>query len=528
MRVLIVDDEEIIREGLRTLISWSDAGFEQCVEAENGKHALEVIGESVPDLIITDIFMPEMSGIEFAQQVKEEYPSVRFIILTGYEKFEYAKQAVDLGVDKFMVKPVFPEELLEAVREITADIRRERFETLLNAETLQKLEEYRPMIVDKFWNDLVHSEAGQSEHEIRRRGESLHVKLNDQVFCAAIKLNAGQVANRYDRTNMTLIKYAVRNIAEEVLDGKWSHFVDGSSTLLFGIFNTHLEKQAFEAVVSAVENTLGLGVSIGVGRAYGRLAETSVSAREGAEAAQVQSMSGEPGVLWFEDMPNWKKDQVAYPYAQEQEIMECLRYKDGVGTDLFGDFAAELEKQGASAFVVKLMFMQLLVAVYRVADEYRITEQLPSFYDSYSRLNELDSLQEICGLFDELGKQIIAHRIRHQSGLVDQLVNQAQAVIEERYSQIELTVSVIAGLLSITPNYLSRIFHQKTGSTCIEYITSVRVEQAKKLLSSSPMKSYQIAEQVGYANTHYFSALFKKNTGLSPSEYRDEQREGKR
>lgn len=183
-------------------------------------------------------------------------------------------------------------------------------------------------------------------------------------------------------------------------------------------------------------------------------------------------------------------------------------------------FMQEIENQNATLPVAKLMFSQLLGSVYRIANEYGIADDLNSFYDNYKKLNELETLSGIRTFFEELFAHLIELKNKKQSSFVDQLVGQAKSIMAKQFANHSLTVADIARQLSITPNYLSRIFHEKTGVTCVEYLTSIRLEEAKRLLVHSSLKSYEIAEKIGYRNAHYFSVLFKKHTGYAPSEYR--------
>lgn len=146
---------------------------------------------------------------------------------------------------------------------------------------------------------------------------------------------------------------------------------------------------------------------------------------------------------------------------------------------------------------------------------------MPPYIENYARLSDMDSVSDIQQFFETCFNQLLAIKARTHAGYVDILVERAKLAMVEGYADSNLSVSTVARLLCITPNYLSRIFHQKTGMTCVEYLTGIRLDEAKKLLIHTSLKNYDIAEKIGYASAHYFSSLFKKNTGLTPSEFRE-------
>ncbi|WP_270170736.1 response regulator [Paenibacillus sp. SYP-B4298] len=520
MRVMFVDDEPIIREGLHSLIDWRDAGFDECLEAPNAIAAMELMKASPPDLVITDIFMPEMSGIDFARQAKTEFPSIRFIILTGYEKFEYAREAVAIGISSYLVKPVLPDELKESVQSVVQEIGQEQRTSLINADARRKLDIYKPIVIEKLWADLL-SGAFAGTDEMNERMEAAGLQALPGCYLGvSIKLNMNSLL-RDPYNDMTQVNGEVRRIAAERLRGRWLHIADAGPGLLRIVLQCEVEPKAYEQLLGECERKLGLSACIGIGGTYPELTSIFKSINEAEEAVHLLSLMESGGVMSYESIPSWRNSHIDYPYVEEKELIEAIRFRDQLDDQPLAPFVRALEAQQAAPQMMKLMFVHLLGTIYRLADEYKAGDSLPPYIENYARLSDMDSVSDIQQFFETCFNQLLAIKARTHAGYVDILVERAKLAMVEGYADSNLSVSTVARLLCITPNYLSRIFHQKTGMTCVEYLTGIRLDEAKKLLIHTSLKNYDIAEKIGYASAHYFSSLFKKNTGLTPSEFRE-------
>ncbi|NRF96130.1 response regulator [Paenibacillus frigoriresistens] len=333
MKVLVVDDEAIIIEGLKVHIDWQAAGFHEWTDASNAKEAMEIIAHDQPDLIITDIFMPEMSGIDFAKLVRVKYPQIRFIILTGYEKFEYAKEAIEIGVLKYLVKPIFPDELRQVVEEARDDIINERRVQNWNENARLRLNQYKPVIIDKFWNDLLTSPLTLIQFQENAEGVDLDLP-EGEISCAAFKIvDLEQAKERFSYKSKSLLKFMIRNVIEELLGSSIIYIVDHSPSILILILQRNTSSSQLESVSRAFHDVLKLRVSIGLGTPYSGILNAHSSFNEAMEAIRYLQMMDENGIIHFKDIPAWKKDFVEYPYKEEKEIVEMLRYRTNIGEE---------------------------------------------------------------------------------------------------------------------------------------------------------------------------------------------------
>ncbi|WP_123041478.1 response regulator [Cohnella candidum] len=521
MRVMIVDDEAVIRDGLRALINWRASGFEEVVDAKNAMEAMEKMERYLPDLIITDIFMPEMSGLDFAKKVRERYPFIRFVILTGYEKFEYAKEAIEIGVAKYMVKPIFPEELKQIVESLRDEIQQESRLRNWNEAAARRLDQYKPIVEENFWRDVLEG-AIPTTREFEARAKAGDIEASYPVYaCTAIRIcRPEQVYSRYGENEMPLVRFAIRNIVEEIHGTSVVHMLEHGDTTLIGLLSRPVDAEAWSRTAEAIERTLKIAVGIGGGYPRSDPTELRVAASEALEGTRYLALMDRTGFIRFEDIPSRSRERVEYPYEEEKELLETLRYRGRPGESALAPFLDRLSSQNPTPEEIRLSFVQLMAAVYRLADELGVNG-IPSYSESVARLEKLSSYQQMQKLLQELFAGIAEGKDAGQADYVGRLVDQARQLIDDRFRDSSLSVAQIAQVLCITPNYLSRIFHQKTGTTCVEYITDCRLEEAKRLLRRSELKNYEIAEKVGYANPHYFSFMFKKNVGCSPSEFRE-------
>ncbi|WP_424769218.1 response regulator transcription factor [Paenibacillus sp. sgz302251] len=525
MKVLIVDDEMFIRDGLRTLIDWSEAGFDEVRDAKNAAEAMELISQSPPDMVLTDIFMPGISGLDFAKRIRSLYPNIRFVILTGYEKFEYAKEAIEIGVAKYLVKPIFPDELKETVEELRDEMLLEHRNQNWNEMAQMRLNEYKPIITEKFWSDVLSGGLATSS-TIHDRAEMADIQLKYSAFCclAVETCHLENVFERYGERELPLVRFAIRNIIEELHLNTIVYVYDHSDTVMLCILSEATNIEVWRRSVEMIKATLKIDVNVGVGRSCENISSVWTSSLEALDSVKYLAMLEQTGVIRYEDIPVWKKDRVEYPYEEEKMLLEILRYRDQISEQAIAPFMQKIMIQNPSPQIIQLTCVQLLGAVYRLVDEYGI-HSIPTFNQSVSKLDELSSYSQIQKLFFELFMEIIGRRSNHHASFVNQLVDGAKQIIQARFHDPELSVASIAQILCISPNYLSRIFHQQIGKTCVEFITECRLEEAKKLLLLTNYKNYEIAEKVGYANAHYFSSMFKKNIGQAPSEFRERSNE---
>ena len=390
-KVFFVDDEAAIRAGIRNNIDWDNTGFVLAGEAPDGEMALSLMQDILPDILITDVKMPFMDGLELAKRAKKSMPWIKIIILSGHDEFEFAKQAITIGVEDYLLKPVTSSKLIEILNKTAAKIEAER-ESLRNVEKL--IESAKKIRIDKLISDMLYSGI-----EIER-AVTLAEELNIQIL-----------ADYYLVMRIEL------------------HFSSNED------YNQ----------------------SYSVGDCIQRVLESWENA--------IYSFSGENRVLCV--------IKGASPAALEEDAYVCAQ---AVKYEVERDYPCSVS-----------------IAVGAIVSDIK---EWP---------------KSLAGADTAPGSQY------------SNVIVKAQEYIQKNYFEQGISLHSVAREVNVSPNHLSTMFRQETGETFINYITRIRIDQAKALLKTTKMRTSDISYEVGYNDTHYFSYVFKKNVGLTPKEFRSSQ-----
>lgn len=540
IKVFLVEDEMLIREGIKNSIEWEEEGYEFVGEAGDGELALPMILKEKPDILITDIRMPFMTGLELSRLVKQELPQIKILILSGYDDFEYAKEAIKIGVTEYLLKPISSAKLLETLQAVSEEISHEREENSLQEIYRQEMRENIELKKMKFFSRLLSGEM--SLGEALEEGRELDMNLSARMYRIILfKVLPGQLAQERESGEV----YA----AVDRLVGKFSYIIsfqrgiDGWAFLVTAdeerelVERTDVFLESLETLVKQYQNIEYFG---GIGKAVCRLRELSVSFRE-ADKAFASRFTREMNQMVF------------------GEDIQPVRDNEGFQTDCFGEleethhvvekFLNNGAREEVTSFVDACLddipednFKSLMMRQYVMMNIY-VT--VMSFCEKITRnagkVLEEDILQQ---RGEELKKAVSSTSSREDIRqyvihLVEQAVEVRNAASGKRYSdiiqiakeQIETTfmeegisLHTVAASVGMSPSYFSSIFSKEMGKTFVEYLTEIRIEKAKDLLVCTSMKTSEVGFQVGYKDPHYFSYIFKKVQGCSPKEYRAERK----
>lgn len=504
MRVLIVEDEALIREGILNMVNWAEEGFSEVVALENAVDALEMLDHDGADLVITDLFMPSISGFEMIEMARTMEIDTQFVILTGHGVFEYAQKAVELGVKRFLTKPIQPDDLRKLLGEMREQILENRRMEQAMTRTQEKLKEYHSVVCQQYWQ-LLTSENAPAEAEARQLAALYDIEPPEgELQCLAIGT----------ADPLPFVKRAeFQQALEDLLDGRLLCVLDKGGYLL-AILGADLSTGELRTFPEILHNALGVACWIGVGEARCGLGMLGQTAQEAVSALKSAVGLMEHRVSYYLDLKSVRGEEAPYPAALEERALEALRYSDDPDPDALEEFISAVYDRDAAHR--RLMLLRFQVALYSLAESCGI-QDMPPFQSV-----EAESLADAQKRFGELFGEIARRKAGMQQKAMALLVEKAKEMMKKEYSNPELSVSQIARQLYISPQYLSRLFRSIAGVTCMEYLTSVRLKAAKELLRGSSIKSYEIAEMVGYNHPNYFSALFKKHTGMTPKQFRME------
>lgn len=537
-KIMIVDDEVLARVGISALIPWEKHGFMLVGEAENGEKALDMAKKLHPDIIITDIRMPVLDGIELIKAMKRENFDTRFLVLSSYDDFEYVKEAMQNGADEYLLKlQLEPDKMLKALNALTEKLNKEREEK----EKRQIVEKYYdvsiPLVKEKFLKDLVFKEAINSD-EIEQRKLFLNINLPSRnLLCYVIHVEKSKVHQQYSDERLYLLNDSIITI----LDGVVSKYGCGYTintepmefTIIYSLKEIYDEKLVHEHISQLASNIrqsmntyLNTTVYIGVSSIHHGYESIKQAYTQAVKAANKAFSNPDKSAVRFSEVDDLSGEMDFKLLLDELADLESqLNMGDAEKVDqTIQKIKKSIAKSGGlSKEYLKRIGSVLFFVVNSYANKHNI------HFDCLMK-NEENLLTEI-DKFNSPG-QYIQWLTSIQSDIFEWLKNindqktiivKAQRYILENY-QNNISLKDVAEHLSLSSGYLSILYKKETGQNFIDYLIHLRMEKAKELLKTTELKIYEVAKKVGYDNIYYFSRIFSRVVGISPKQYQSNSR----
>lgn len=535
-RILIVDDEEIIRKGIINSIDWAKYDYEVVGEAVNGKDALEKALKERPDIILTDIYMPVMDGIEFSHEIKKHFPEIIIIFLTGYNEFTYAQQAIEIGVFRYITKPILQNELIQTLIDASDALEHKEMEKEHLKKLKKLLKESLPLFKERFLLNLVNSAL--TEKEIQNKLDYLSMDLKAQSYiCVLLSIDDFTSLSQINsEADMNLMKFCIQNIAEEILttDTYMVHtFEEKRSEIIILCCVKHFEEdnsilelhQRIQQLQESVRKYLKVTISAGIGRFYSKLPDVGKSYNEAKSALEYRMAFGKNSIIFIEDME--QNPGAVMPPIAISKVDDLILYTKGgnktqtlaVLDEIFNYIKPEVALKKDSIYLLAIEIVNRLIRVILEFGD-NLADVLGEKFSPFKVVG-CDSLEDIYNEISAIINKIINFVQNKHNAVTRNSIEKAKEFIHQNYMNSELNLKSVAESVHISPGYFSQLFKQVTGKTCIEYLTKVRIDAAKKLLKETTLKAYEIADKVGFNDSQYFSTCFKKLIGVPPTEYRD-------
>ncbi|WP_248924089.1 response regulator [Paenibacillus hamazuiensis] len=499
MEILIVEDETLIRKGLERMIG--ELGYRVAGTADDGETAMQWLeGRSAPpDLIITDIFMKYVDGLELVGKVNASYPGVKCALLSGHDDFRLAQQAISLKVCRYLTKPINRDELGAALGEIRVEVERDKLRRMDLLKWEQRSASSALYIRDKLLSDLLEARL-VSPRDILHHADCFDFDLEATLLSGGV-IRLQSSGSPVSQRDSLLYSVAVKHLFTETMLSDYHGFVllKDSCTLVFGVDEPEPERVHEAAARFADMSASMLGVPVVFG----------VSSRP-ATLLQFRRAVAEAN----EHMERSREEQRYYPSELEQKLRVSVRAGDREGAlaDARAVVDAIASSDANSDFVLRSFYKlaESLEALFRELDRQVAPPRLAGLTRTELAETMLEWLHAgIAGIGP------------HRQGQHNDIVARVIAHMQEHYADGGLNLQRLADLVYVHPNYLTQIFRKMTGLSCMQYLAKLRMEQAKKLLHESDLKISEIAEKVGYDNHLYFSSYFKKWIGKSPSGYKE-------
>jgi two-component system response regulator YesN len=526
-KCLIVDDEEDVIITIINRLDWQKMGYEEPDYAHNGVEGLEKAGGNIPDVVLTDIRMPYMDGLELSRLLKEEYPNIKIIIISGFDEFEYAKEAIHLEAEEYILKPIDMDELEALFNRIKISLDKEAEER----QSIKKLSKYYaeslPALQENFFAALI--EGRVEENKIDNYLLNYQIDLRGPRYCI-VEIHTSKT-KAPEGINPVLLDISVRRLAEEKLHEKWNgrFFSYLGNTVMIAQLQNEAEvidlTDSLDRFVRLSENACNAVVTAGIGTISDDLSELSESFAGAEEAVSYRAIYGTGKAINIAEVaPSHPEDDSTED--SEKDLMSILR-RIRVGkdidiersvADLFGG-----KIKGKSLQQYKFFVMDTMSRMYHFTEENLLNSE--KIFGRYTDMKEIDRLDlgEFESLVSNILKKLQNDMDSTRIGTNKEFVIKAEQYVQENYSEVELSVDKICKTLAVSSAYFSTVFKRDTGKTFIEYLTDYRMEEASKLLLNDNLKTYVIAERVGYSDPNYFTYVFKRKYGLTPSKYRKEK-----
>lgn len=531
MKVLIADDERKVCQLIYHLVDWSEYGMEVVGMINDGREAYEFIRREKPDIVITDIRMPGLDGIELVEKTLKEQRETYFVIVSGYSQFEYARQAVKLGVEDYLLKPIKKKELQTVLGKISSKHRKshnERAETeILKTELMQTREKIKNNLLLAMVLNSEDEMRGWDKEEICRR---YGCTLNGRYCCFIIAhFFENAVAESDDEHKFVLAK--IQKILREKLEPLCLEFlsiIHGEQVVCLLNMQEYSEEilgqqlnKANNEISMIREIFPAANVAIGLGMPFDPVTDYKAS-MEGTRAALLERFAREERVIFREGKEEKKKAEVSEiitPGIRKKFLSQIeLQDAEAVG-DMVQEIGRKIAARGFDGSLFYGCYLEILELFMMGIKGYSHLEKMPQAEYYRKAFTAFYKYADIVDWLEMELRTFIAQYVEKQKDVEAKPIRLAKQYIMEHYNKT-LNLETVSSYVGLNPAYFSSVFKKATNQNFNDYVTEVRMENARLLLSRTGKDVADIAEEVGYSDIKYFSKLFKKNTGLTPSEFR--------
>lgn len=535
IKVFLVEDEMVIRRGIKNSIDWEKEGYIFCGEASDGELAYPMIIKEKPDILITDIRMPFMDGLELCKLVKKELPNIKILILSGYDEFDYAKEAIRLGVTEYLLKPISSGKLLEALNGVSESIRREKEDKDLVRKYMEEMRENTEHEKQKFFEQMIASNLSMAD--ALETGKKYEMNLSAGMYNLLLfRFTLGE-ENRKSEELLGEAEYAIEKLTERLeYVFEFQRGVEGWAFLLMADNEEQMSERVKELskdLEEIMKNYSTIAYFGGIGQPVARLRELEESFREAERALAARFTMELNRIISVEDIRMAQNvdtlDDIEITSFGEIEKTRTMleKFLNNGAEDEIDEFVDvyinELPEENLKsvlmrqyiimdAYIVMMSFCEKIEGI-----EGEMQAQSEELKNS---MKTSQTLEEIKNYIRMLLKKIIGVRDTISGRRYSDIIEIAKDQIRKTYMSDEISLNTIAAEVGMSPSYFSSIFSKEMGKTFVEYLTEIRMDRAKELLMCSSMKTSEIGYEVGYKDPHYFSYIFKKTQNCTPKEFR--------
>ena len=539
LKIFLAEDEVIVRETIKRMIPWEDLGFELVGEAADGEMALPLLLRQKPDLLITDIKMPFMDGLTLAKVAKKEIPGLKVVILSGYDDFNYAKQAINIGVEDYLLKPITKNALIERLTEIRSRYEHEKTQKEYYEKFHREMQAYEKNSSRDFFEALV--SGSMDMMEIYRRSEKLGLDIVAEAYNVLIFTMNCEEDFSGQREGYSEWEAESLELLEEIFSENTSAMLFRCNIFSYGVLIKG-QKETIEentrSCVSEIQRIFDRKEQkrqwfVAAGEPVERLSQIQKSYYSASRAFSQRYLYDE-NILYYDEMASMEKKNVTEDdstYLQKVDVNALnpailqkflsnglLEETENFVKDYFYAIGQEpLESLVFRNYVTLNVRFSVMSFLKEIGCDTRTLEQ----EDTEDVLSESSkSLENAIAYAEKIISQAIALRDQNSGNKNRSILKTAVDFIDSHYMEEDMSLNKAANAANVSANHFSALFSQNMGQTFIEYLTNLRMNKAKEYLRCTSMRSSEIAGEIGYKDAHYFSYLFKKTQGMTPSDYR--------
>ncbi|RHV00675.1 response regulator [Blautia sp. OM07-19] len=539
LKIFLAEDEVIVRETIKRMIPWEDLGFELVGEAADGEMALPLLLRQKPDLLITDIKMPFMDGLTLAKVAKKEIPGLKVVILSGYDDFNYAKQAINIGVEDYLLKPITKNALIERLTEIRSRYEHEKTQKEYYEKFHREMQAYEKNSSRDFFEALV--SGSMDMMEIYRRSEKLGLDIVAEAYNVLIFTMNCEEDFSGQREGYSEWEAESLKLLEEFFSENTSAMLFRCNIFSYGVLIKGQKETIGEntrSCVSEIQRILDRKEQkrqwfVAAGEPVERLSQIQKSYYSASRAFSQRYLYDE-NILYYDEMASMEKKNVTEDdstYLQKVDVNALnpailqkflsnglLEETENFVKDYFYAIGQEpLESLVFRNYVTLNVRFSVMSFLKEIGCDTRTLEQ----EDTEDVLSESSkSLENAIAYAEKIISQAIALRDQNSGNKNRSILKTAVDFIDSHYMEEDMSLNKAANAANVSANHFSALFSQNMGQTFIEYLTNLRMNKAKEYLRCTSMRSSEIAGEIGYKDAHYFSYLFKKTQGMTPSDYR--------
>lgn len=532
IKVFLVEDEMVIRNGIVKSINWEKEGYRLVGEASDGELAYPMILKEKPDILLTDIKMPFMDGLELSRLVKQELPDTKILIFSGYDEFEYAKEAIRIGVTEYLLKPVSSEQLLEVMRRISKQIEQDREEREILRQYQEDMKENVERERQNFFSHVIRGEV--SIGEAVKNGKKYGMDLSAGFYSIILfKIFSTPEENIVSEHIWKICEKIETKVDEIPYAYYFQRGIDGWVFLLTAESKEQMEerqKNLCDCLAEIMKNERKVEYFGGIGKPVERIRNLGQSFRDAERIfAERFTRQSNQFLSGFEKMDVYKDDEF-----QIKDLGDVGKLREMIEKFLNNGTKEELEEFMDTYFIrmKEDKLQSTLMRQYIIMDIYIVImsfcEKIDAVNHDYqqeteklkSTIQNMNSVSEIRLYITYMLNQAIELRDSISKKRYADIIKAAEKMISEHYMSEEISLNSVADSVGMSPSYFSSVFSKESGKTFVEFLTETRMEKAKELLMCSTLKTSEIGYEVGYKDPHYFSYIFKKTQGCSPKDYR--------